>query len=718
MSDRRPVETTGSEEGDRRGLAVTTGAVLAALAFAVAFLRLSRLSELPPGIFYDEGVHGINALQALRGEHTVFFPHYGNGLEGLIAYAVALTTSLLGRTALAVRLPAALASAGTVFAVFWLGRALFGEDEGGRATPWRGLFVGGVAAALLAFSLSYTVIGRHAFRGNFLPLLLCLCFALVWKGWRERGGGWWKIALGGAFLGLVPYTYVAARFVPVLILLFGLSFLLAPGAGRWETARAELPRTGLLLGVAALVAAPLLIYFALHPEHFFLRSSQLWVLDSARSQGDPVGAALGNVWTHLLAFGLRGDPHWRHNFGSQPLLNPAEALFFWFGVGMALWRWPRPAYRLLPLWLGVMLLPPMLARDDLVPHYLRMIGAAPAAYLLIGVGGWEALHLLRMRSRAPQGGVLRVAAPAAIGCALALQGLLTYRTFFHQWAAIDDLYELYETELGDAASALSRRRAAVDTVYLVPYRVDGHPSFDYLYSGRSPAHVIHANSSDLARKVETILKAAGSTGSATVLDWKEDSAWTGNGDDNVMSLLGKYGRYAFSSEFAGFLLHTYTDVALDRAWTVYGALEPLAVAYDGGIALRGVALGQGAEQLSLQRQVGLDRERALWVALQWQTGPGLATDFAVSLRLYDGAGAMQFQRDAVLGNASDARTSAWSAGEAVDSVFYLALPDDIPAGAYELRLVVYDAETLTPTVEIDVWEPELVLARLQAPGTR
>ena len=32
-------------------------------------------------------------------------------------------------------------------------------------------------------------------------------------------------------------------------------------------------RVGVFLGVAALVAAPILIYFALHPEHFLARSS-------------------------------------------------------------------------------------------------------------------------------------------------------------------------------------------------------------------------------------------------------------------------------------------------------------------------------------------------------------------------------------------------------------------------------------------------------------
>ena len=55
----------------------------------------------------------------------------------MIVYAVAIATSLLGRTTLATHLPTALASAGTVFVVFWLGRLLFGRDESGQATPWR-----------------------------------------------------------------------------------------------------------------------------------------------------------------------------------------------------------------------------------------------------------------------------------------------------------------------------------------------------------------------------------------------------------------------------------------------------------------------------------------------------------------------------------------------------------------------------------------------------
>ena len=145
-------------------------------------LRLHRLTELPPELYHDEGAHGLNALQVMQGEHAVFFPD-NNGREGLIVYAIALAISFLGRTTLAIRLPTALASAATVFAVFWLGWWLFSRDEKSeRATPWRGLLIGGVGAGLLAMSLGQTVLGRTAFRGSFLTLLLSLCLALLWWG--------------------------------------------------------------------------------------------------------------------------------------------------------------------------------------------------------------------------------------------------------------------------------------------------------------------------------------------------------------------------------------------------------------------------------------------------------------------------------------------------------------------------------------------------------
>ena len=629
----------------------------------------------------------------------------------MIIYAIALTTSLMGQTMLAVRLPSALASVGTVVAVFWLGQTLFGREENGRPTLWRGLLVSGVGAGLLAVSVAQTVLGRTAFRGNFLPLLLCLCLALLWRGWAQRSR--WGIVLAGMCAGLLPYTYTPARFTPLLFLLFGLSFLLPLGALTKERVRAELPRVAIFLGVTGLVAAPILIHFALHPDHFFMRSNQLLVLRHGSSPVASLVAFLDNAWDHLLAFGFRGDPSWRHNFPGKPMLNPYEAFFFWLGVGMALWRWQRrPTYRLLLLWLGVLMLPAMLSRDNIVPHFLRMIGAAPAVYLLVGVGVWEAFRLLRKRFY--RGSEIKAGIVVAAVCSflVLVQGVLTYRTYFQEWAAQPELYKAYEVPWIDLTRVLNALPSDGGTVYLVPN--SQHPySFRYLYQGAPPAHLYHPATPNLAQEIESMLTTMENVSTVKVVEWQGKAAWIGEDPGRSALLLSKYGRYQGGEDYPTFRIHRYSNISLERPWTFYEFLEPLTVDYDGGIALRGLALGQGEDQLSSQQALELGRERPLWMALRWQIAPGLDIDYAISLRLHDAAGERVFQEDAVLWNPVHWPTSSWSEEEPVDTTALLKIPAELSAGEYELRMVVYDVETLTPTVEIDVWEPEVTLARLR-----
>ncbi len=145
---------------------------------------------------------------------------------------------------------------------------------------------------------------------------------------------------------------------------------------------------------------------------------------------------------------------------------------------------------------------------------------------------------------------------------------------------------------------------------------------------------------------------------------------------------------------------------------LYKQLEPLTVKYDGDISLMGFALGQGEEQLSSRQILSPELDRALWMVLSWETTPDTDTDFAISLRLHNSEGGMSYQMDDVLGNTNQARTSLWPADEPVETLHYLEIPADLRPGEYELRLIVYSTQSNIPTVEIGVWEPELLLARL------
>ena len=501
-------------------LSLVSGGILLALTLAVVMLRLHRLDDLPPGVDLGEGANGLDALRVLQGEHSVFFPEKLAGREGLIIYAIALAFAILGKTEFALRLPSALASAGTVFAVFWLGRILFGQDrEDGTATPWRGVTIGGVAAGFMAVSVGQTIMGRMAFRTTLLPFLLCLCLATLWMGWRQRS--WWHIVLAAVFAGLLPYTYIPARLAPVLFLFFGLSFVRPFGSFSWTRIRPELPRACVFTAITGLVAAPLLIYFALHPETFMARGHEVSVLNPGRNQGGPLTAFLVNSWDHILAFGFRGDPTWRNNVAGNPMLNLVETLFLGLGVCMAMWRWKhRPAYRLLLLWLAIMILPALLA-SHAAPNTMRMIGAAPAVYLLIGMGMWEAYLFLRTRFPKRTSHTVSILAWACVSALIGVQGATTFHTYFHTWAGAPEVYEAHQVEWAVLAQTLNEQRPAADEVYLLPYRLNEHFGFDFLYKGDVPAYVIRSSPPQhVGKQLESVLAASERFSTVKIVDWK------------------------------------------------------------------------------------------------------------------------------------------------------------------------------------------------------
>ncbi len=149
-------------------------------------------------------------------------------------------------------------------------------------------------------------------------------------------------------------------------------------------------------------------------------------------------------------------------------------------------------------------------------------------------------------------------------------------------------------------------------------------------------------------------------------------------------------------------------------WTYYKSLEPTPVEFDTGVSLVGLALGQGEFQHAAQEVVEIDWDESIWVALRWEDEGGSAISYAASLRLYAAGegGGWVVQEDADLprwGGASMGQTSRVQ----YDKLMQLAVPHDMPTGDYELRLTVYNSETLQPAVQVGVWQPEVLLARIR-----
>src|SRR6185295_19292968 len=99
------------------------GPLLLVLALA-AVLRLWDLGGGPDPFDVDEGYTGVDALRVLAGHPTLYFAA-NNGAEPLYVYLAALSTAVLGPSALALRLPAALAGVASVLATYLLVRTVF-----------------------------------------------------------------------------------------------------------------------------------------------------------------------------------------------------------------------------------------------------------------------------------------------------------------------------------------------------------------------------------------------------------------------------------------------------------------------------------------------------------------------------------------------------------------------------------------------------------------
>lgn len=431
-----------------------------------ALFRFWQLGRWPPGLYRDEAYNGLDALNVLDGRLALFFPA-NNGREPLYIYLVAVAVALLGPTALAVRLPAAIVGTLATLPTYALGRAWFG-----RLT---GLF----AAFLWAVTFWPVHLSRIGLRVVAFGPLLALAFWLGTLAYRRGAGGLWFVA--GLVYGITFYTYLAARFTPLLLLLLAAYLVLTGRKGRlWSRGRS----LWFVIG-AALIVLPLAALIWRQPDILIGRAGQVSIFSPTVNQGDLWGALVGNVGRSLGLFFWRGDTILRHNGlldysavlpqdhpAGRPVFDLLMIAPFFIGLGWCLRHWRRPPAMALLLWQLVMLGPTILAED--APHFLRAAGVLPGAVFLPAIG----LAVLWDWQRPPA--LLRQAVVVAL---LAGSAWLTARDYraYGQQPDVAYLFEAAASELATSAAADAQNGA----VWLDRRFPEGWPSIPYLLTGRA-----------------------------------------------------------------------------------------------------------------------------------------------------------------------------------------------------------------------------------------
>ena len=381
-------------------------AILLIACVAIA-LRMYAMDRLPPGLFGDEAVEGLDALDVLAGNLQIWF-HAHLGREPLYVYLTALSYALFGVTPLATRLPALIAGLATIPIAFFLTREWAAEI----VTRERATRLARLTAALLAISFWHVQMTRNAHRDTLLPLVEAVGYLLLWRAFRTRD---WRFYAGaGTVLGLAIYTYSPGRFVGVFVAVFvSVEFLLqwlfierrptvagvmasvfretipksqvgdcfvGDLAPRNDTSCGRSSLTGLVLAalLALVVMLPLGVYFVQNPAQFSRRFESVSIFDF----DNPAAAFGSSVVGNLAQFVVPGMGYQsnHYNLPGKPVFDLFIAPWFLIGIVIALTRWKQPQYRFLLLWFIVMATPAFLTAD-MIPKGVRVLGVAPGVFI-------------------------------------------------------------------------------------------------------------------------------------------------------------------------------------------------------------------------------------------------------------------------------------------------------------------------------------------------
>jgi hypothetical protein len=420
---------------------------LAGLVGASGWLRFHRLDELPPGLWIDEALNGVQAMQvAESGRPLVALaddPRTGLGAGYVDVAGLALALSDPDDGPWMLRAVAAVLGIAGVAALAALAWALYGPRTALAATAW---------LAVSQWHVNYSRWGEMPIMSPLFETLVVLGLTLGFGTRRGRSSAGFLLA--GLSAGLGVYTYQTFR--SWILLAAAAGAVLALAHRHALAARARQLAAALLL--AALVAGPMLHYAATHTAEFSERARETSILGRA----DWRQQIAESVARSLLAFQVVGDDNPRHNLPFAPLLGGVAAVLAAIGLAACLARRRGVRCAIVPIWFAITLLPGMLTLE--APHGSRLLDAIVPLALLIGVG--TDLLLGVVQAALPG----RAGAGAAAILLLAGAGLAArqeYRSYFvdrERLPQFSDAFSPWESAPGRYLAA----HAPTATVFLDP----------------------------------------------------------------------------------------------------------------------------------------------------------------------------------------------------------------------------------------------------------
>ncbi|MEI9966323.1 MAG: glycosyltransferase family 39 protein [Candidatus Moraniibacteriota bacterium] len=374
------------------------GILLATILLLALFLRSADLAHLPSGLYPDEAVNGIDALNAIESSHYAIFYPNNYGREGLFINLQALALKLFGTNIVALKLFSVFFGTLAVLGTYLLAKELLHRRSSAL-----------IAAFLIATSYWAINFSRIGFRAIMLPFIFSFTFYFFFRGLRK--GGYASFILSGLFFGLGLNTYISWRIAPLILVLL-VPFLMLS----YQNFIRRFWKQALVFLLAAVITAgPILFHFFVsHPEDFASRTGAVSVFSPEVNQGQ-LGLTLAKtVGLSLVKYNFWGDQNWRHNYPPYPVLDPFSGILFLGGFLFLIFQtvtllWRRIAHKdrdtrlvrdaFLLIAFFAMLIPEFLTAEGL-PHALRAIGTQVPVFIIAALSAaWLAKRALQSQSR-------------------------------------------------------------------------------------------------------------------------------------------------------------------------------------------------------------------------------------------------------------------------------------------------------------------------------
>lgn len=194
--------------------------LLVLIMFLAAFLRLYKISEVPPGVNRDEASIGYTAyslMQTGKDEYGKPFPlsfqSFGDWKLPLYVYATIPFVKLFGLNELAVRLPSAIAGTLTVLLTYFLVKELYKRYNNYKDYND---YISLLSSLLLALSPWHLHLSRVESESNVAVFLTVSALLLFLKGLKDKP---MLLALSLPLFALTYYTYHGNHVFTTLLLI-------------------------------------------------------------------------------------------------------------------------------------------------------------------------------------------------------------------------------------------------------------------------------------------------------------------------------------------------------------------------------------------------------------------------------------------------------------------------------------------------------------------